>query len=92
MALRKTETETLASNVSEARAKSAVVGMDTALQAKGASFEPSYEALTQQIAYLMSTVTNQTDQNLSKNHGCNDSKSSNGNDKYSYNKFQKPKR
>ena len=31
MALRKAETETLGSSVSEARAKSAVVGMDTAL-------------------------------------------------------------
>ena len=35
MALRKAETETLASSVSEARAKSAIVGMDTALQVKG---------------------------------------------------------
>ena len=60
MALRKAETETLGSSVSEARAKSAVVGTDTALQVKGASSEPSYEALTQQIAYLMTAVTNQT--------------------------------
>ena len=35
MASRKAETETPRSSVSEARAKSAVVGMDTALQAKG---------------------------------------------------------
>ena len=48
MALRKAETETLGSSVSKARAKSTVVGMETALQAKGASSEPSNEALTQQ--------------------------------------------
>ena len=65
---------------------------DTALQAKGASSEQSYEALTQQIAYLMSTVTNQTNQNLSKSNGHNDSQSSNANGKYSCTKFQKPKR
>ena len=89
MALRKAETETLESNVYEVRAQSAVVGMDTGLQAKGASSELSYEALTQQIAYLMSALTNQTKQNLSKNNGCNDSKSSNENGKYLYIKFQK---
>ena len=37
MASRKPETETLGSSVSEARAKSAVAGMDIALQEKGAS-------------------------------------------------------
>ena len=57
MAARKAETETPRSNVSEAMAKSAVVG--TALQAKVASSDPSYEALIQQIAYLMSAITNQ---------------------------------
>ena len=92
MALRKAETETLESSVSEARAKSAVVGMDKVLQVKGASSEPTYEALTQQIAYLMSSVTNQTNQNLSKSNKRNDSKSSNGNGKYLYTKFQKLKR
>ena len=60
MASRKAETETLGSSVSEARANSAVVGSDTVLQAKGASPESSYEALTQQIAYSMSVVTTQT--------------------------------
>ena len=40
-----------------------VVGTD--LQAKVASSDPPYEALTQQIAYLMSAITNQ---NLSKNN------------------------
>ena len=70
MASRKAETETLGSSVSEARVKSAVVGMDTAFQAKRASSEPSYEACTQQIAYLLSTFTNQTSQNLSKSNEC----------------------
>ena len=92
MASRKAETETLRSSVPEARAKSAVVGSDTASQVKGASSEPSYEALTQQIAYLMSAVTNQTNWNLSKSNVHNDSKPSNGNGKYSYTKLQKPKR
>ena len=92
MASRKTEAKTPGSSVSETRAKSAVMGMDTASQAKGASSEPSYEALTQQIAYLMSTVTNQTNQNLSKSNGHSGSKSSSGNGKYSYSKFQEPKR
>ena len=76
----------------EVRAKSTVVGSDTALQAKGATSEPSYEALTQQIAYLMSAVTDQSKQNLSKSKECDDSKSSNGNGNYLYTKFQKPKR
>ena len=51
MASRKAETETLESSVSEVRAKSAVVGADTDSPAKVASFEPSYEAIMQQIAY-----------------------------------------
>ena len=92
LASRKAETETLRSSVLEARVKSAGVGSDTALQVKGASSEPSYKALTQQIAYLMSTVTDQTNQNLSKSKEWDGSKCSNGNGTYSYNKFQKPKR
>ena len=92
MAVRKAETETPASSMSKARAKSAVVGIDTASQAKLASSDPSYEALTQHTAYLMSAITNQTNQNLSKNSGYNGSKSSNGNGKYSSTKFQRPKR
>ena len=52
MALRKAETKTLRSSVSEVRAKSAVVGTDTDLQVKGASSEPSHEAITQEIVYL----------------------------------------
>ena len=83
----KAETETPRSSVSEARAKSAVVRTASALQTKVASSDTPHEALTQQIAYLMSAVTNQ---NLGKNNGCNGSKSNNGNGKYSSTKFQKP--
>ena len=64
MALRKVETETLRSSVSKVRAKSAVVGADTDLLEKKASSRPSYEVITQQIAYLMSVVANQTNPNL----------------------------
>ena len=46
--------------MSEVRAKSAVAGADTDSQAKGFSSKPSYEAIMQQIAYLMSVVANQT--------------------------------
>ena len=47
MAARKAETETPSSNVSEARAKSAVVGANS--QAKTASFDPPFEELTQKL-------------------------------------------
>ena len=57
MAARKAKTETPGSSVSESRAKSAVVGTD--LQPKVASSDPPYEMITQQIVYLMSTITNQ---------------------------------
>ena len=56
--------------MSEVRAKSTVVGADTDSQVKGVSSEPSYEAIMQQIVYLMSAVTNQTNSNLNKNGGC----------------------
>ena len=56
MAARKAETETPGSSVSEVRAKSAVIGTDS--QSKMVNSDPSYEAITQQIAYLMSTITN----------------------------------
>ena len=69
MVLRKTETETLGSSVSEVRAKSAVVGADTDSLAKGASSESSNKVIMQQIAYLMSAVTNQTSLNQNKNGG-----------------------
>ena len=78
--------------MSEARAKSTVVATDTALPAKMASSDPSYEVLNKQIVYLMPAITNQANQNSSKNNGCNGSKSSNGNGKYSSTKFQRPKR
>ena len=78
MGVSKAETETTGSNVHEARAKSAVVG--TELQAKVTSSNPPYEAITQQIDYLMSAIT---DQNSSKNNKCNGSKQSNGNGKFS---------
>ena len=73
MAARKAETETPGSNVSKAKVKSTVVGTD--LQVKVASSDPPYEALIQQIAYLMFAITNQ---NSSKNNECNGSKQSNG--------------
>ena len=53
------------------------------------SSDPPYEALTQQMAYLMSTFTNR---NLSKNSGCNGSKQTTGNGKYLSTKFQRPKK
>ena len=77
--------------MSEVRAKSAVVGADTDSPEKGASSEPSYEVLTQQIAYLMSAVANQTNPNLNKNIGCTGFKS-NGNGKYPSTMYQQPKK
>ena len=53
MASRKAETETLGSSVSKGRAKSAIVGANTDLAETKAGSEPSYEAITQQIAYLI---------------------------------------
>ena len=91
MASRKAETETLRNSVSEVRAKSAVVGADTDSQAKGASSEPSYEVIMQQIAYLMSAVTNQTNLNLNKNGGCMGFKP-NGNGMDPFTTSQRPKR
>ena len=90
MASRKAETETLGSSVSEVGAKSAVVGADTDSSETKASSEPSYEAIMQQIAYLMSAVANQTNLNPTKTSGCPGFKP-NGNSKYSSNTFQGPK-
>ena len=90
MALRKAETQTLGGSVPEVRVKSTVVWIDTDSQVKGASSEPSYQAITQQIAYLMSPVANQTNQNLNKNGGCIGFKS-NGNANYPSTTFQRPK-
>ena len=90
MALRKAETETLRSSLSEVRAKSAVVGTDTDSSEKMVSSEPSYEAFTQQITYLMSAVANQTNPNMTKTGGCTGFKP-NGNGEYPSNIFQRPK-
>ena len=62
MAARKAETETSGGDVSETRAKSAVVEIDS--KSEGNSFDPSYEAITQQIAFLMSIITNQNNQGV----------------------------
>ena len=59
MASRKAEMETLHSSVAKGRAKSAIVRANTDMAEAKASSEPSYEAITQQIAYLMSAVANQ---------------------------------
>ena len=91
MALTKAETETLGSSVSEVRAKSTVVGGDTDSQVRGASSKPSYEAIMQQIAYLMSAITIQTNPNLNKNGGHMGFKS-NGNGKYPSTTFQRSKK
>ena len=89
MAPRKAETKTSGSSVSEARAKSAVVGTTPASQVKVASSKPPYEAVIQQMANLMSAIPNQ---NSSKNSECNGSKPSNGNCKFASTKFQRSKR
>ena len=52
MAARKAKIETPWSGVSEVRAKSAVAKIES--QSKAASSEPPYEAIMQQITYLMS--------------------------------------
>ena len=90
MASRKAERETLGSSVSKGRAKSAIVGANTDLAKTKAGSEPSYEAITQQIAYLMPALTNQANLNLTKSSGCPGFKP-NGNSKYSPNAFQRPK-
>ena len=59
MVSRKAEMETLGNSVSKGIAKSAIVGANTDFAETKAGSEPSYEAITQQIAYLMSAVTNQ---------------------------------
>ena len=61
MAARKAETETPGSGVSEVRTKSAVVEIES--QSKVASSETPYEAVMQQITYLMSSITNQNANN-----------------------------
>ena len=90
MASRKAETETLGSSVSEVRAKSAIVQANAHLAETKASSEPSYEAITQQITYLMSAIVNQTNPNLTKSSGHPGFKH-NGNGQYSPKTFQRPK-
>ena len=87
MVARKTETETPGSGVPEARATSAVVDIDS--KSKVASSDRPYEVITQQIAYLMSTITNQ---NPNKNKGQNGSKCNNGKGKTMNTKTQRPKK
>ena len=65
MAARKAKTETLGGSVPEARAKSAVVKLET--QPKVASSDQLYEAITQQIMYLISAITNQNANNDRQN-------------------------
>ena len=67
MAARKATTETPGSGASEVRAKSAVVELGT--QPKATSSKPPYEAIMQQIVYLMSAITNQNASNNGQN-GC----------------------
>ena len=62
MTARKAETETSGGDVSEARAKSAMVEIDS--KSEGTSFDPSYEVITQQIAYLISIITNQNNKGI----------------------------
>ena len=90
MASGKEEMETLGSSVFKGRAKSAIVEANTDLAEAKASSEPSYEAITQQIAYLMSTVANQVNPEQTKTSECPEFKP-NGNNKYSSNTFQRPK-
>ena len=67
-----------------------VIGADADLTEAKANSEPSYEAITQQIAYLMSAVANQANLDQTKTQGHLGFKP-NGNSKYSSNMFQRPK-
>ena len=61
--------ETLGSGMSKGRARSAIVGTNTDLAESKASSEPSYEAIIQQIAFLMSAVANLVMPKLTKPNG-----------------------
>ena len=87
MAARKAKTETPGSSVSEARAKSAIAGTDS--QSKMVNPDPSCETITQQIAYLISVITNQ---NMNNIKGQNGPKQNNSDGKRSGSKTQKFKR
>ena len=86
MAARKAIAKTPGTGVSEVRAKSAVVELET--QPKATSSEPAYEAIMQQIAYLMATITNQN----TNNNGQNGVRGNNGNGKFPSTKTQSPKK
>ena len=76
--------------MSKGRAKSAIVGNNTDLAESKASSKPSYEAITQQIAYLMSAVAKQVMPELthpSRHPGFKPNETN----KYSSNAFQRPK-
>ena len=90
MASRKSETETLGIGVSKGRAKSAIAGTNTDLAKSKASSEPSYKAITQQIAYLMSAVAKQVLPEPTKPSRCLGFKA-NETYKYSSNTSQRPK-
>ena len=81
MAARKAETETPGGGVMEARAKSAVVDVDS--KSKVTSSDTPYEVITQQIAYLMTTITNQNTNQNKNNNGQNGANQNNGNGKFS---------
>ena len=83
---RKAKTETPGSGASEFRAKSAVVELET--QPEATSSEPPHEAITQQTAFLMSTITNQNASNI----GQNCAKYNNGRGKFPNTKTQRPKK
>ena len=69
MATRKAKTETSGGAVSEARVKSAIVEID--LKSEGTSFDPSFEVITQEIAYLMSVITNQNNLGITEHNSEN---------------------
>ena len=79
------ETETPGSG--EVRAKSAVADLDS--QSKIVSYDPPYEAITQQITYLMSAITNQ---NANNSNGQNGPRCNNVNEKFSNAKSQRTKK
>ena len=76
--------------MSKGRAKSAIVGTNTDLAESKASSEPSYKAITQQIAYLMTAVANQVMPELTKPSRCPGFKPNETNN-YSSNMSQRPK-
>ena len=86
MAARRAESETPGSRASEVRAKSAVVKMG--IQSKATSFKPPYQAIMQQIAYLISTITNQN----ASNNGQNGARHNDGNGKFPNTKTQRQKK